>query len=75
MDTRWAIKKLCSIRSDSEILLLPVLAIALAVYFLIDVNDLAWEARANATVIAYVLLSLIAKSALAWQVFFPTLMD
>jgi hypothetical protein len=41
-------------------LLLPALAVALTVYFLIDVADLTWEARANATVIAYVLLALIA---------------
>jgi len=41
-------------------LLLPALGVAMATYFLIDVADLAWEARANATVIAYVLLALIA---------------
>ena len=41
-------------------LLLPAMGIGLAVYFLINVADLAWEARANATVIAYVLLGLIA---------------
>jgi hypothetical protein len=41
-------------------LLLPALGVGMAVYFLIDVADLAWEARANATVIAYVLLALIA---------------
>jgi len=41
-------------------LLLPAMAVSLAVYFLIDVDGLAWEARANATVIAYVLLGLIA---------------
>lgn len=41
-------------------LLLPALGVAFAIYFLIDVADLAWEARANATVIAYVLLALIA---------------
>ena len=41
-------------------LLLPALGIALAIYFLIDVRDLAWEARANATVIASILLALIA---------------
>jgi len=41
-------------------LLLPALGIGLAVYFLIDVADLAWEARANATVIAVVLVALIA---------------
>ncbi len=41
-------------------LVLPAMAVGLAIYFLIDVDGLAWEARANATVIAYVLLGLIA---------------
>jgi hypothetical protein len=41
-------------------LLLPAMAVGLAIYFLIDVDGLAWEARANATVIAYVLLGLTA---------------
>lgn len=41
-------------------LLLPALGVALAIYFLIDVADLAWEARATATVIAWGLLALIA---------------
>jgi len=41
-------------------LLLPAMAVGLAIYFLVDVNGLVWEARANATVIAYVLLGLIA---------------
>lgn len=41
-------------------LLLPALGIALAIYFLIDIRSLVWEARANATVIAIVLLVLIA---------------
>jgi hypothetical protein len=40
--------------------LVPAVAVGLAVYFLIDVDGLVWEARANATVIAYVLLGLIA---------------
>lgn len=41
-------------------LLIPALGVGLAVYFLIDIRDLAWEAKANATVIAYILLGLIA---------------
>jgi len=41
-------------------LVLPALAVAFAIYFLIDINDLVWEAKANATVIACVLLALIA---------------
>lgn len=41
-------------------LLLPALAVGLAVYFFIDIADLAWEAKANALVIASILLVLIA---------------
>jgi hypothetical protein len=41
-------------------LLVPAMGVAFAVYFLVDVADLAWEARATATVIAIVLLALIA---------------
>jgi len=41
-------------------LIVPALAVGLAVYFFIDVADLVWEAKANALVIASVLLALIA---------------
>lgn len=37
-------------------LIIPVLAIGLAVYFLLDTTSLAWEARATGTAIASVLL-------------------
>jgi hypothetical protein len=40
-------------------LVVPALGLGLAAYFLVDIADVAWEARANATVIACVLLALI----------------
>jgi hypothetical protein len=41
-------------------LIIPILAAAFTVYFLVDSADLVWEARANGTVIGVVLLGLIA---------------
>jgi Tripartite tricarboxylate transporter TctB family len=41
-------------------LVVPALAVGLAVYFFVDIADLAWEAKANALVIASILLVLIA---------------
>jgi hypothetical protein len=41
-------------------LIIPVLAAAFTVYFLVDAADLVWEARANGTVIGVVLLVLVA---------------
>jgi hypothetical protein len=41
-------------------LIIPVLAAAFTVYFLVDSTQLVWEARANGTVIGVVLLVLVA---------------
>jgi hypothetical protein len=41
-------------------LIIPILAAAFTLYFLVDSADLVWEARANGTVIGVVLLALIA---------------
>ena len=41
-------------------LIIPVLAAAFTVYFLVTSSDLVWEARANGTVIGIALLVLIA---------------
>lgn len=41
-------------------LILPILAVAFTVYFFVSVSDLAWEAKANATMIGVVLLALVA---------------
>jgi hypothetical protein len=41
-------------------LIIPLLAAALAVYFLVNTARLVWEARANGTVIGVVLLILVA---------------
>ncbi|GAB4167210.1 MAG: hypothetical protein OHK0024_02200 [Thalassobaculales bacterium] len=41
-------------------LIIPALALAFTSYFFLDIHGLAWEARANGTVIGGVLLALIA---------------
>lgn len=41
-------------------LVLPALAVGFAIYFFVSVDDLAWEAKANAVVIGTSLLALIA---------------
>ncbi len=41
-------------------LIIPVLALALTVYFLVTTTNLVWEARANGTVVGVSLLALIA---------------
>lgn len=41
-------------------LVIPALAVAFAVYFLVSVSDLAWEARATGTLVGVVLLALVA---------------
>jgi hypothetical protein len=40
-------------------LIIPVLAVAFAAYFLITTRDLVWEARANGVVIGVVLIALV----------------
>lgn len=42
------------------VLIIPLLAAALTVYFLVDSKRLVWEARANGTVIGAILLALVA---------------
>jgi hypothetical protein len=44
-------------------LVIPALALAFAVYFFVDIADLAWEAKANGVLIGAVLVVLIAIQA------------
>ena len=41
-------------------LVIPVLALAFAIYFLVSIRDLAWEAKANGVIIGTALLLLLA---------------
>jgi hypothetical protein len=41
-------------------LVIPLLALAFAIYFLVSVRELAWEAKANAVIIGTILVVLIA---------------
>jgi hypothetical protein len=41
-------------------LVIPLLALAFAIYFLVSVRELAWEAKANAVIIGTILVLLIA---------------
>jgi hypothetical protein len=41
-------------------LLIPALALALAVYFFVSIADLSWEAKANGVLIGAILVSLVA---------------
>ena len=44
-------------------LVIPALALAFAIYFFVDIHDLAWEAKANGVLIGTILVVLIAIQA------------